>query len=308
MTLRFSIKLAASITLFALVLWFIGPARVLASFVQADPRWLIAGFMASVTASLISALRWHTLAQWLGVHAPRLEMILAYWRGITANAVLPGATLGGDALRALHLQRYGHRIAHAAASVLLDRLSGLWMLVTLSLATAAVAHLFGLMPTAILGISSVLTGSLAILVLASPLLLWSLSTATTRHLPARAAALIETLHARPHPMRQYIAQMFWSGGVQIFSIAAFAFGCHAVGVELAWWKFVIAAGPIFVLATMPIGGGWGTREAASAIVLGAFGVPGEAAVAGAILYGLYATLQGLLGALSLLYMKGKAHD
>ena len=306
MNSRSLLRLAASIALFALVLWFIGPARVLTSFAQADPRWLTAGFAASLCASLLSALRWHALAAWLGVHASRRELILAYWRGVMANTVLPGATLGGDALRALHLQSRGHRIAHAAASVLLDRLSGLWILVALSLSMTAVAQALGLLPAAVLNTPPALAAGLAVLTLIAPLLMWSLSTALGRYLPSRAATLLDALHARPRPLQQYFVQILWSGGVQLFSIAAFACGGYGVGLDLPWWQFIIAAGPIFVFAALPVStGGWGTREAASALVLGTFGATHEAAVACAILYGLFATLQGLLGALSLLRTKGK---
>ena len=35
--------------------------------------------------------------------------------------------------------------------------------------------------------------------------------------------------------------------MQVFSIAAFTCGGHAVGLDLPWWQFVIAAGPIFVV-------------------------------------------------------------
>jgi uncharacterized membrane protein YbhN (UPF0104 family) len=302
-------KLVASIVLFALVLWFIGPKRVLESFTHADPWWLAVGFAASLLASLISALRWHALVAWLGIEAPRRELILAYWRGVMANTVLPGATLGGDTLRALHLQSLGHHIAPAATSVLLDRLSGLWVLVVVSLSMTAVAQVLGLLPVTVLNTPPILTICLAVVTLITPLLMWWFSTAISQYLPRRVATLLEALHARPHPLRQYVAQLFWSGSVQLFSIAAFACGGHAVGLDLPWWQFVIAAGPIFVLAAMPVGiGGWGTREAASALVLGAFGASHESAVACAILYGLFATLQGLLGALSLFLSKGKSND
>ena len=313
MNRRSLFKIAASIALFALVLWFIGPARVLDSFNRADPRWLGTGFGCAMIASLLSALRWHALAAWLGIQAPRSVMILAYWRGVMANTVLPGATLGGDTLRALHLQSIGHHIAHAAASVLLDRLSGLWMLVVISLAMTSVSIATGLLPPAVIPLpfatALATTAGLALLALITPLLSWPVSGSLAKHLPGRAAALLEEVHVRPRPLQQYFSQIAWSGSVQVFSIAAFTCGGHAVGLDLPWWQFVIAAGPIFVLAAVPLGvGGWGTREAASALVLGAFGASHETAVACAILYGLFATLQGLLGALSLLMSKGKPDD
>ncbi len=290
-------------------MWFIGPVRVLASFAQADPRWLAAGFALSLLASLASALRWHAIAGWLGIDAPRSEMILAYWRGVMANTVLPGATVGGDTLRALHLQRLGNPIVPSASSVLLDRLSGLWLLLVMSLSMTAVAQGLGLLPVTVLNTPPLIAAGAAALAILAPLLAWSFSTAITRHLPSRLATLLDALHARPHPLAQYLAQMGWSGSVQLLSIAAFACGGYAVGLDLPWWQFVIAAGPIFVFAAMPVSiGGWGTREAAAALVLGAFGASHEGAVACAILYGLFATLQGLLGALSLFLCKGKQND
>ena len=313
MNRRSLFKLVASIALFAIVLWFIGPARVLDSFSRADPRWLAAGFCSAMIATLLSALRWHALAEWLGIKVARSEMVLAYWRGVMANTVLPGATLGGDTLRALHLQSIGHHIAHAAASVLLDRLSGLWMLVVISLVMTSVAIASGLLPASIVSLpvdmALVATAGLAMLALVAPLLGWFVSASLRSHLSGRAAALLDALHVRPRPLQQYFAQILWSGSVQFFSIIAFTCGARAVGLDLPWWQFVIAAGPIFVLAALPLGvGGWGTREAAAALVLGAFGASRDAAVACAILYGLFATLQGLLGALSLLLSKGKSHD
>lgn len=305
--IRVLLKLVASIALFGIVLWFIGPSRVTASFANADPGWMLAGLLASVIASLLSALRWHALATWLGVAVPRRDMIVAYWQGITANAILPGATLGGDALRAMHLQRSGQRLIPAVASVFLDRLSGLWVLVVLSLAMTALAQRLGLLPHSLFPIAPSLTALLAILALTAPLVAWRIST-SLHWLPQRARDLLRAMHERPQPLRQYLAQLLWSSGVQMFSIAAFTCGGYAVGLDLPWWQFVIAAGPVFVLAALPVGiGGWGTREAAAALALGGFGAAREAAVACAILYGLFATLQGLLGAISLLHTKGRTH-
>jgi len=302
-------RLIAGCALFTLVLWLAGPSRVLASFVNADPRWLVVGFAAALVATLLSALRWHSLARWLGIDASRGSLIVAYWRGVMANTVLPGATLGGDALRALHLQTLGHHLAHAAASVLLDRLSGLWILVVMSLTMTAIALQLGLLPAGILPLSPLSAAALALLALTAPLLVWPLSAAAIRHLPVRLGALLDALHARPRALRQYGAQILWSGSVQLCSIGAFACGGYAVGLDLPLWQYVIVASPVFVLAAMPLSiGGWGTREAAAVIVLGAIAAtPHDTAVACAILYGLFATLQGLLGALSFLHSKRGKH-
>lgn len=302
---RLLLRLAASLALVGLVLWLADPWRVLAALGRPDGRWLAAGFGAALSATLASALRWRLLARWLGVQAPWRVFLLAYWRGITANTVLPGGTLGGDALRALHLQQAGNALAPAAISVALDRISGLWVLVVISLTTTALALATGLMPAAALPLrwpAAAPMALLAVLAVLAPLVLWRLSSATRHWLPGKLARLLDAIHDRPRPLRQYLLQLAGSALVQALSILAFACGGKAVGLDLALWLYFIAAGPIFIFAALPVSvGGWGTREAAAAVTLGLFTAPRELAVAAAILYGLFAALQGLLGALTLIH-------
>jgi hypothetical protein len=302
------LRAAASLGLLALVFHFAGPARIAKAFANADPAWLAVAMLAAIAASLTSALRWHALARWIGLAAPRVALIVAYFRGIAANTVLPGATLGGDALRALQLQRLGHPLAASAASVALDRMSGLWVLVVLSLAATAGAQMAGLLPPALLPLPPLLTLALALAVLAAPTFAWLASSAWHMHLPGALERALAALHDRPTPLRHLVAQFAWSAGVQGFSILAFALAGRAVGLDLPLWLYVIAAGPVFILAALPVSvGGWGTREAAAAVTLGHFGASTELAVAAAMLYGIFAALQGGVGALSLLTSNPDKH-
>jgi hypothetical protein len=291
----------ASIGLLALVLYLAGPARILAAFANASPTWLTVALLSSIAASLTSALRWHALASWMGLAAARTTLLAGYFRGIAANTVLPGATLGGDALRTLQLQRLGHPLAASAASVALDRMSGLWVLVVLSLAATAGAQMTGLLPAALLPLPPLLTLALALAVLAAPTFFWLASRAWHMHMPGPLERVLAALHDRPAPLSHLFAQFVWSMGVQGFSILAFALAGRAVGLDLPLWMYVIVAGPVFVLAALPVSvGGWGTREAAAAVTLGHFGASTELAVATAMLYGIFAAVQGAVGALSLL--------
>lgn len=295
-----ALRLLISVCLVALVLGSVGPSRVGAAFAAAEPGWLVGGFCCSVASNLMSAVRWHRLLSWLGVKAPLSGLVLAYWRGIVANSILPGATLSGDALRALYLHRAGHSLVTAAVSVFLDRLSGLWVLATISLTGSAVALSTGLIPVERIPFSLPTAIALALLALTAPLLLWQLSAKVAQHLPSKVGALLNIVHTLPRPFAQYAAQIGWSGLVQLASILAFACGGWGIGLELPFWQFLIASGPIFIVAALPVTvGGWGTREAASALVLGALGAPQEFAVGTAVLYGMFATVLGVLGALTL---------
>jgi len=303
------LRAAASLGLLALVFHFAGPARIIGAVANADPAWLAVAMLASVAASLTSALRWHALANWLGLAAPRPALMLAYFRGIAANTVLPGATLGGDTLRTLHLQRRGNPLAASAASVALDRMSGLWVLVALSLATTAAAQWSALLPRQLLPLPPLLTLACALAVLAAPTFAWLASRAWHVHLPGPLERALAALHDRPAPFAHLLAQLAWSLGVQGCSILAFALAGRAVGLDLPLWLYMIAAGPVFVLAALPVSvGGWGTREAAAAVTLGHFGASTELAVAAAMLYGIFAAVQGGFGALSLLLFKSDPQE
>ena len=94
-------------------------------------------------------------------------------------------------------------------------------------------------------------------------------------------------------------QALASAAVQVLSAAALAAGGLALGVQLplAAWAFAIA--PVFLMAALPVSvGGWGTREAAAVASLAPFGVAAPAAVGVGVIYGLYALVQGAMGALA----------
>lgn len=296
------LRALAGLALFALALWLGDPLHVLQALGNVDPRWLLAGLAASSAAVLSAGLRWRSLIRWLGMDLPLKTTLAAQWRGMAANTVLPGAIIGGDAWRALHLQRAGHPLATAAASVALDRISGLWVLVILSLAISAVALGISALPAAALPLPGWLAGLAALAALAAPLLLWNLSAAHRHRLPGKLEHLLDSIHDQPYPLRQYVFQLGYSAAVQALFILAFACGGRAVGLDLPLWQVAIAAGPVFILAALPVSiGGWGTRETAAAVTLALFGAPHGQAVAASVLYGLYAMVQGLIGALTLLH-------
>lgn len=287
------------LVLLAAVLWLAEPARVLGQLRRAQPAWLLAGLLAAVASNLVSALRWRALARWLGADMGARDASRWYFQAIGLNVLLPGAVVGGDVYRAVVLRRSGQDAAAAGWSVLLDRLSGLWMLCAIGgLGAAAcadtLAPLLRLPPAALAALA--LAGTLAWLLLpwCLPWLLrqgWGAASGWLA--PLRAAA------ARSDFSAQLGWQVLASAGVQVLSAAALAAGALALGVSqpLAVWAWAIA--PVFLMAALPVSvGGWGTREAASVAALAPFGVAASAAVGVGVIYGLYGLAQGALGALA----------
>lgn len=300
------LRIAAAPLLVAAILWWAGPRRVIDEVAGAAPAWLLAGLAASTLANVVSALRWGALARWLGHRLGAPALVGIYFRAVAINALLPGAIVGGDVYRAVSLNRRGQAALEAGLSVLLDRLSGLWMLVVLGAVAAAWGVADGRspvpMPPAIQSAGAGLLTAVAALLLLAPAAGWPLVRALA-NAPATGAgwrARAATITARPGAWRQYLLQAAASLAVQLLSVVAFALGGRALGIELPLWAWAAAAVPVFLMATLPVSfGGWGTREAAAAVALAAFGVPAAPAVGASVLYGLFALVQALVGGLLL---------
>ena len=272
------------------------PARVLAQLRQAHVGWLLAGLAAAVASNVVSALRWRALARWLGADVSVRDATRWYFQAIGLNALLPGAVLGGDLYRAVVLRRAGQATLASSWSVVLDRVSGLWMLCAIGgLGAALCADVLAPWLRLPAGAFAALMLAGTVLWLATP---WTLP-ALLRRWGVRWLAPLRAAAQRPDFNRQMGWQALASAAVQVLSAAALAAGGLALGVQLplAAWAFAIA--PVFLMAALPVSvGGWGTREAATVAALAPFGVAAAAAVGVGVIYGLYALVQGAMGALA----------
>ena len=272
------------------------PARVLAQLRQAHVGWLLAGLVAAVASNVVSALRWRALARWLGADVSVRDASRWYFQAIGLNALLPGAVLGGDLYRAVVLRRAGQATLASSWSVVLDRVSGLWMLCAIGgLGAALCANVLAPWLRLPAGAFAALMLAGTALWLATP---WTLP-ALLRRWGVRWLAPLRAAAQRPDFNRQMGWQALASAAVQVLSAAALAAGGLALGVQLplAAWAFAIA--PVFLMAALPVSvGGWGTREAAAVASLAPFGVAAPAAVGVGVIYGLYQLAQGAMGALA----------
>lgn len=301
-------RVLVAVALLGAILAWVRPDRVLSMLAQADPGWVLAGLLSSTLGNVASAWRWRDLAAWLGHSAPLSWAVPVYFRGVAANVVLPGAVVGGDMLRAWSLHRRGMPVLEAGVSVVLDRVSGLWGLAILggvalgaewwwtqTTGWLAVAQRMGLAPA----------GGLAVLAVGAAVgmavLPYVALRVTPRWLAGRALLRRPALRwwhrlASHQPGRHCARQMAGSLVVQTASVTALYCGARAIGAPLPWEALAVAAVPIFVLATVPVGfGGWGTREAAAIAALAPLGYNASSAVAMSVLYGLYPVAQSALG-------------
>lgn len=261
------------------MLWYADPLAIAAQLEAVDPGLFAAGLAASIVSNVFSAARWTAIARALGLAAPLPRAVAMYFRGMTMNVLLPGATVSGDVLRGYQLAKLDANPGlRAAASVVLDRLSGLWILCAMSL------------------VSLLAAAALDLIVPGKAFLLYTVGLAM-----ALAAPLLPLPFARLEMLRRQalsargalLASLWLSVLVQIFSAAALWCFAFAAGINLSYAVMLAAAAPIFIMGAMPLGwGGFGAREAAAVVVLGAISVPADQATTAALLYGISAVLQG----------------
>ena len=276
-------RIALGVVLLAAVIWYADPEKLGQQLAAVHPGWFAAAVLASIVSNVFSAARWAAIARGLGLAAPTGAAALMYFRGMTMNVLLPGATVSGDLLRSYQLAQVARNgLVPSGLSVLLDRLSGLWILCAMSLIAVLVALGSGLVPSD--RTTTLYLAGLALALLAPfvPLPVPGIETRRRQLLQARGPLL---------------ASAWLSVLVQVFSAAALWLCAIAAGLHLPYFVMLAAAAPIFVMGALPLGwGGFGAREAAAVVVLGAVGAAAGEATAAGLLYGLSAVLQGVLSA------------
>jgi uncharacterized membrane protein YbhN (UPF0104 family) len=270
----------------------------------ASPAWFVAALAVAVTGSCTAALRWSRIARGAGLRLSDRHALLFHFRGITVNTLLPGATVGGDAMRAAQASRIGNAVLPALFSVLLDRLAGLWSQALLSLAALAL-----LAPGGTGGLGTVprwllagYAGLLAVLVVAPWLPLARLPLGRVGGPLAAAAARGHELASGWDRYRRERGRELWpiAGlglGVALLYTTAFWLCLRAVGLEVSWPVTVAVAAAIFIAGSIPVAiAGFGPREVGAAAAFAVIGAGAAPATAAAVLYGLAGTAQGIAAA------------
>jgi uncharacterized membrane protein YbhN (UPF0104 family) len=126
------LKIGVSVGLLAWVLPRIGLTAIWREARSAHVGWLVAAFVLFVAGTALRAYRWQALLQGLELQSPIGRLIKLYFIGTFFNTFLPSG-FGGDVVRAIELAQDSRRTHEAAGTVLVDRLTGLLVLLAMAL-------------------------------------------------------------------------------------------------------------------------------------------------------------------------------
>jgi len=128
----------ARLAISALLLWIL-TTKIGDSWAEAVPRatpstfaWLAGALVLTFAGVLLSAVRWSAVLAALGLHPPFGRLVSLYFAGQFVGNVLP-STIGGDALRVSRLSKDNGEPPTTFASVVLERLTGWFVLPVITL-------------------------------------------------------------------------------------------------------------------------------------------------------------------------------
>jgi glycosyltransferase 2 family protein len=122
--LRTSLRVLISASLLVYLLSRIDLSQIGGVLAGVRVVWLVGALGVFIGVQILLAFRWAVLLRSRGVRLPLLRAIQLNLIGAFFNSFLP-STVGGDAVRGIHLARLGNKGADSAASIMIERVLGL---------------------------------------------------------------------------------------------------------------------------------------------------------------------------------------
>ena len=261
--------------------------------------WLAAAAAATFAGVVLSALRWQRVATALGLQARTATLVRHNLAGMFVGNFLP-TTIGGDALRVTRLAAASGEAPGAAASVVLERLSGWLVLPVLTMLALVLNPGLGQRAprpadTALSVAVVTLVALAAVLVLAaSPRLGGRAGGDGWRRFLGAVHVGLDRVRSRPGLAFEILTAGF---AYQLAVMLAVFLAAKALGLAVGWTA-VLAFFPIVaIVQVLPLTvSGLGTREAALVFFLAPLGVARADAFALGLLVYLLNLGVSLLGA------------
>ena len=288
------LRLTVSTALLGWIAWQTDWGNVRRAFGTLRAEFWLAALGLLVAAQVVSTLRWRMFAGALRFTHSLPRMTGFYFIGMFFNLVLP-TSVGGDVVRAYYLDGKSGRKLAAFASVFLDRLNGLLVLVALACAAVALSpiELPRWLPLSVWCIAGCGVLGVAALALA----------ARSGWLPANRVRQLQTmLHLLKEP-RTLIATTLLSVLVQASSVGIvwlIGRGLHAPIPAAYYWILVPM---VSLLTLLPVSvNGMGVREGGMVLFLTPLGVDQATALTLSFLWFLVYAAGSLIG--GVVYLAG----
>ena len=258
------------------------------------PAFLGMGVLVAVLGIMLSTLLWRLFIP----HSHSLpfhQLLSHYLLGLLLNNFLPGG-IGGDAARAIALNRAIGKADIAVSTVFGTRLAGLWSIVLMASGAGLLYTLYHQSSySAQLLVTS--SGALVVTLLVTAYLFGAPVPAIFKKLPPHWISWYARLRAyRSSPFRLATA-LAYALGIQICAISINLLTAQALGLSIAAWQLCLSLPIITLVTLLPISvGGFGVREGSYVLLLSFTGVPATDALVLSLAVYLLLTLVTATGA------------
>lgn len=291
-------SLALSAVLVVASIGFGDSRRVLEHLQRVDTRWLVVAFAISLLQLGLLGLRWSLIARALGLRLGWFKATTEYALSILLNQVLPTG-IAGDGLRAVRHVKSSrdYSFLQVLEALALDRASGqigLWLVVLLS---APLTLRAGFVNLGWMAAGAVLV--LGVLLVVGVILVRSTRWET---LAARVLAYCRRTSAlllAPRKAAVHLSLSILLVGATLLELYVAA---RSVGVVMPWSQLLWLGPLILVAASVPsFFGGWGIREAASALLFAGAGLPQSTGIAVSLIFGVFTLVVSVPGIVVLFF-------
>ena len=296
------IQLLVSVTLLALLLWWIDIERLVEEALRVQPRFVLLALALLLVQNDFATRRWTTVLRAFTDPPSHLRMLRIQYMSLFTQLFLP-SSVGGAAVRVGVLMRSGYPFGIALNSVLLDRLVALGGLVLLALvflpAVASSLSVDGNAGTLIAAAAS----AAGLLAAGAGALWWRPMTywlGLFKRTPLRgiAESLEKALPELIRPRRIATATVYSLCG-QLAAMASIFVLAKGKGLPVDLLDCILVMPPVMLLSALPISiAGWGVREGAMVVAFGLLGVAPESALVLSVQFAIIGHLSTTPGAIA----------
>lgn len=259
------------------------------TFQRVQPLWLVAALGAHGLMAAVSVWRWRILLHAQHVEVPTRTLSESYWVALFFNNFLP-SNIGGDVVRIADTARPAGSKTLATTVVLVDRVLGLFALLSVGALGAIVARSVGIdIPGTIwIEVGAVAALALCLLLFTAPglldLLLRPVQAMGHPWIVEKIGFLQDTLARFRQRPSALIGALAGAVIVQVVIVAFYALTARSLSIPLPWVMAGVLVPVAMAIQMVPVSiNGFGVREAVFSFFFVRFGLGVEAGVAVSLL-------------------------
>lgn len=282
-------KLVLSLGLMAFVLRNTSLTDLWRTFQRVQPLWVVAALGAHGLMAAVSVWRWRILLHAQHIEVPTRALSESYWVALFFNNFLP-SNIGGDVVRIADTARPAGSKTLATTVVLVDRVLGLFALLSVGALGAIVARSVGIdIPGTIwIEVGAVAALALCLLLFVAPglldVLLRPIHTMGHPWIAEKVALLQDTLARFRQRPSALIGALAGAVLVQVVIVGFYALTARSLSIPLPWVMAGVLVPVAMAVQMVPVSiNGFGIREAVFSFFFVRFGFGVEAGVAVSLL-------------------------